>query len=287
MSGNTTRRIWVTGAGGLIGNALVRQLRGFPQLSPVIGLTREECDLTQPESIRERYLRDAPDILIHCAAISRPTDCDQDPALARLVNVEATRHLVELHRDRPFVFLSTDVVFDGSKGNYREDAPLCPLSLYGETKALGEAIVARNPASLIVRTSLNGGRSPTGDRGFNEQMELAWQAGQSLKLFTDEFRTPIAADVTASAIIELLVRDCRGVVHIAGGERMSRWELGRLLAERRPDLSPKLEAGSLRDYSGPPRSPDCCLNIDHANGILSQPLPRFSDWLRERPLSEF
>ena len=287
MSGNATPRIWVTGAGGLIGDALVRQLRGSPQLGAVIGLTREEFDLTQPESIRERYLRDAPDILIHCAAISRPPDCDRHPELAKTVNVEATRHLAELHPDRPFVFLSTDVVFDGNQGDYREDAPLCPLSLYGETKALGEEIVARNPASLIVRTSLNGGRSPTGDRGFNEQMELAWRAGRSLKLFTDEFRTPIAADVTAWAIIELLIRDCRGVVHIAGGERMSRWELGRLLAERRPNLSPKIEPSSLRDYSGPPRSPDCCLNIDRANKILPRPLPRFSDWLQARPLSEF
>lgn len=279
--------VWVTGAGGLIGAAAVDALRRLNPQSRILPVTRDQIDLTRTSSIQAAYQKDAPDAIVHCAAISRPPDCERDPDRARMVNVEATRILVALHGDRPFVFLSTDVVFDGQIGDYREDAPLNPLSLYAETKAQGEAIVSENPQSIVVRTSLNGGRSPTGDRGFNEQMRRAWAAGQTLKLFTDEYRTPIAAPATAEAIARLIMLKYRGVIHIAGGERLSRWRIGQILATRHPELNPQIEPSSLKDYTGPPRSPDCCLNIDRANRLLPQPLPGFSEWLRGCPTDAF
>ena len=84
-------------------------------------------------------------------------------------------------------------------GNYDESAPVNPLSVYAETKVAAEQVVLANPRHTVIRTSLNGGTSPTGDRGFNEQIRRAWQAGKPYSLFTDEFRSPIAAEVTARA----------------------------------------------------------------------------------------
>ena len=155
-----------------------------------------------------------------------------------------------------------------------ESAPVNPLSVYAATKVAAEQILLANPSHTIIRTSLNGGTSPTGNRGFNEQMRRAWQAGQTLRLFTDEFRSPIPAEVTARAIWELAALNQAGLYHVAGSERLSRWQIGQLLAARWPELKPKIEPGSLKEYAGAPRAPDTSLNCAKAQKLLSFPPAR-------------
>jgi dTDP-4-dehydrorhamnose reductase len=174
------------------------------------------------------------------------------------------------------------LVFDGRQGDYDETAAVSPLSVYGETKVAAERIVLANPRHTVVRTSLNYGCSPTGDRSFNEELRRAWQTGQTLRLFTDEYRSPIAAKVTAACIWELARLGEPGLYHLAGAERLSRWEIGRLLAAHWPDVAVRFERGSIRDYQGPPRAADTSLNCAKVQKLLATPLPRFSDWLASR-----
>jgi dTDP-4-dehydrorhamnose reductase len=271
----------------LIGSSLLhRAPEVFPR-ARLVGLTRNQLDLTDPAAVSAAFRRDSPQAIVHCAAMSRSPDCQADPAAARRVNVLASAYLARLAAEIPFVFLSSDLVFDGRAGNYEENVAVNPLSVYAETKAEAEHAVLANPNHLIIRTSLNGGTSPTGDRGFNEQMRLAWQAKKTLKLFTDEFRSPIAADCTALAIWDLLRAGQRGIFHVAGSERMSRWQLGGVIAARWPHLDPKIEAGSLKDYAGAPRPADTSLNCSKARQVLSFPLPGLTEWLAARPDLEF
>lgn len=207
--------------------------------------------------------------------------CETDPKLAHRTNVGVTQQLAELAADVPFVFFSSDLVFDGKKGAYIEEDPPNPLSTYGETKALAEQAVRRHPKHLIVRISLTGGTSPAGDRGFNEEMKNAWRAGKSLNLFTDEYRCPSAAPVIARAVWDLVAKEARGTLHLCFPERLSRYELGMAVAARHPELNPKIVAGSRRDYKGPPRPEDTCLVNTRAQALLSFALPRFTEWLRE------
>lgn len=278
---------WVTGAGGLIGSCLVR---GAPEHAPgwsVRGLTRGDLDLSDFAAVDRLFEKERPDLVIHCAALSRSHECESNPALARRINLEATARLAALSCSIPFIYFSSDLVFDGSKGNYDESAPVNPLSVYGSTKAAAEAVVLANHQHSVIRTSLNGGRSPTGDRGFNEQMRRSWQAGQTLRLFADEFRCPIAAQVTARAVWELVSAKKPGLYHLCGAERLSRWSIGQLLAGRWPGLNPRIESASLKDYSGPARPPDVSMNCDKIQRLLSFPLPRFSDWLAGHPNEVF
>ena len=270
--------IWITGAGGLIGNYLVETAPSMPG-ARVIGLTRSQLDLADFAAVRRKFQRQQPSAIIHCAALSRSPECQANPAQARRLNVEVTANLASLAEAIPFVFFSSDLVFDGRAGNYDESAPVNPLSVYGETKAAAEEVVLANPRHLVVRTSLNGGTSPTGDRGFNEQMRLAWQAGKRLTLFTDEFRCPAPAVVTARATWELLSRNHPGLYHVTGSERLSRWQLGQLIAARWPELHPSIQPSSLRTYQGAPRPADCSLNCAKAQKLLSFTLPGLSDWL--------
>src|SRR5258706_5236694 len=156
---------WVTGAGGLIGSTLARTAATQAQEWSVRALPRYELDLTDFSAVRQRFRQEQPALVIHCAAISQSPACQANPAFAHKVNVEVTTLLAELAADIPFGFFSSDLVFDGRRGNYEETAAVNPLSVYGETKVAAEHLVQVNPKHTIIRTSLNGGVSPTGDRG--------------------------------------------------------------------------------------------------------------------------
>ncbi len=283
----TRSTVWITGAGGLIGSHLVKSA---PLCAPdfnVVALTRRQFDLADFPALCRSFERYQPRLIIHCAAVSKSTVCEQNPALAKKINVEVTARLAELAADIPFIFLSSDLVFDGRQGNYLESAPVNPLGVYGETKAAAEQIVLAQPRNLVIRTSLNGGISPTCDRGFNEEIRRAWQQGRALSFFTDEFRCPIPVVATARAVWELALRNQPGLYHVAGSERLSRWQIGQLLAERWPQLNPKLQPGRLKDYRGAPRSPDVSLNSAKAQKVLSFPLPGLGAWLKAHPTEPF
>lgn len=276
--------IWITGARGLIGSWLVRTVPSHLGSNDIVPLTRPLLELTDFSKVRQEFRLQQPRLIIHCAALSRSPECQKDPALARRVNVEVTELLAELAAELPFFFFSTDLVFDGKAGNYDESAEVNPLSVYAETKAAAEKTVLANPRHTVVRTSLNCGASPAGDRSFDEQLFRAWQAGQTLRLFTDEFRCPIPASATARAVWELVVQNRTGLYHLAGSERLSRFQIGQLFASRRPDLNPRIEPASLKDYAGAPRSPDTSLNCARVQSILSFRLPGLTEWLGGSPL---
>ena len=278
------KRVWITGAGGLIGSHLVRTAASYAPGWEILSLTRQELELTDTAAVRARFESNPPSAVIHCAGLTRSPACQADPDLAHRLNVRLTERLVRLASDIPFVFFSTDMVFDGRKGNYAETDAVHPISVYAQTKWEGEQLVLANPRHLILRTSLTAGVSPSGDRGFNEELRNAWKSGRVTPLFTDEFRCPMAAVVTARAVWELVVAGRSGLFHLVGAERLSRWQIGELLAARwAPHIKPLMQAASLKDYPGAPRSPDTSLDCAKVRGVLSFPLPGFAEWLHSNP----
>ncbi|MSU32582.1 MAG: SDR family oxidoreductase [Pedosphaera sp.] len=288
--------VWITGAGGLIGHALVQlsSERSATDLGTISGgqgcsiraLTRGIVDLTNFAAVDRLFTEEQPVGVIHCAAISKSPACQKDPANARLNNVEVTRHLAALADSIPFLFLSTDLVFDGLRGGYLESDPVNPLSVYAETKAEAEQIILANKRHTVIRTSLNCGKSPLGCSAFNEEMRNAWQLGRTLDLFVDEFRTPIPALETARNIWKLLTAGQTGLFHLAGAERLSRYEIGLKVADvcrkQNPRLMTSLRPGSLAQYQGAPRAPDTCLDCRRIEETLGIKMPLFSTWIIEQ-----
>ncbi|HEY5043176.1 MAG TPA: SDR family oxidoreductase [Verrucomicrobiae bacterium] len=279
---------WITGANGLIGNYLVQTALRFAPRWRVRALTRADFDLLDFVAVCREFQKDKPQLVIHCAAITVISEAQKNPALAQRVNVEATKLLAELAAEIPFIFFSTDLVFDGRNRNYVETDAANPLHTYGETKLAAEEIVLKNPRHLVVRTSLNGGVSPSGNRAFNEQLRRSvQQAGHGIKLFTDEFRCPIPAVETSRAVWELAQKNFTGIYHVAGAEKLSRWQIGELLVKRWPEIRMKIESGLARNFPGPPRALDTSLDISKVQTVLSKPLPKFSEWLAANPAEPF
>lgn len=279
---------WITGAQGLIGNYLVRTA---PKLAPrwrVRGLTRADFDLVDFAAVEREFAKDQPQLVVHCAAVSTLAGAQENPRLARCVNVQATGLLAELAAQVSFLFFSTDLVFDGRKGNYVETDATNPLHVYGETKLAAEEIVLKNPRHLVIRTSLNGGGSQSGNRGFNEQLRRSLQtAGQGMTLFKDEFRCPIPAVETAQAVWDLAEKNCAGLYHVAGAEKLSRLQIGELLVKRWPEVTAQIKSGLAKDFPGPPRALDTSLDISKVQKVLSRPLPGLGEWLAANPDEDF
>ncbi|HEX9045529.1 MAG TPA: NAD(P)-dependent oxidoreductase [Verrucomicrobiae bacterium] len=279
---------WITGANGLIGNYLVQTA---PQFAPgwrVRALTRKDFDLLDFGAVERAFVQDKPGLIIHCAAITIVSDAAKNPELTRRVNVDVTKHLATLGAEIPLVFFSTDLVFDGRKGNYSETDSTNPLHVYGESKLEAEQFVLQNPRHLVLRTSINGGVSASGTRAFNEQLRRSLlQAGQGMTLFVDEFRCPIPAVETARAVWDLVGKNCAGLYHVAGAEKLSRLQIGQLLLKRWPEITTPIRSGSAREYPGPPRALDTSLNISKVQQVLSRPLPGLGEWLAANPRIPF
>lgn len=262
----------ITGAGGQLGSVLLRKLTrdgeaamgtistGGP--APIVGRA-ERIDLTDFEALG-RFVRTVnPRFIVHAAAVTSVDAAWQAPEGARRINVGVTAELGELSREIGcrLVFLSTDLVFDGAGAPYVETDTVSPLSVYGRTKAEAERAVLGVPNSLVLRPALMYGISAV-DRPttFRNQLE-ALRTGQPLRLFEDEYRTPLWLEDAAKACIETARAGLTGVLHIAGPERLSRLEMGRLMARSLGVRGDGIVATRQGDMQTPePRPPDVSLD---------------------------
>jgi dTDP-4-dehydrorhamnose reductase len=275
-------RAIITGAAGSIGQYVVRSASRWAPNWEVHGLTRADLDLTDFNAVEQTWQSIKPAAVIHCAALSRTKECEQDPQLAHRVNVEATAHLAHLSKEIPFIFLSSGEVFDGQQGWYREEDEVNPINVYGKTKLQAERLVLQNPSHTVVRIVLTAATSQNGDRSFVEDMCRAAKSRNNVTLYADEYRCPLPAGAIARALWELTSQLVSGLYHLGGRERLSRWEMGQALLPWYPELQGHLVQGSARSHPGAPRPADLSLSCEKIQAHLSFPIPGFRSWLEGR-----
>ncbi len=225
-------RVMLTGATGYLGHHLMRSLSdaGADVVAPGrrVG-TGGSLDLEDPDGCAACVERVGPDIVIHAAAMSRMGDCEADPANAERCNAQATAALAAAARR--ICYVSTDLVFDGDRAPYRGDSTAEPRSAYGVSKLAGETAVRdRATSGLVVRVPLLFGPSFDGRRGATDMLRAARADGRQLGLFTNEYRTPLHVAVAARELVRLALGDRTGVVHLAGPERISRFDFAQRFA---------------------------------------------------------
>jgi dTDP-4-dehydrorhamnose reductase len=252
------KRLLVTGVSGLLGNTIAQQaLKEWQVLGTVGGFATQLpinvtiTDFSNPTSIAQLGQWES-DVTIHCAAISEGRLCDQDPERAIKVNVDATEQLAKAvtSRGKRFIFLSTDLVFDGKTAPYNEESSPTPLNWYGRTKAMAEERLLGLPNTLVVRTSLLFGASPRGNRSADERLIQQVNTGIPAKLFTDEFRCPLTASDLATALLALANSSETGIRHIVGPQCLSRYAIGLQLAKHFGWPPQSIVSASIHDLPG-------------------------------------
>ena len=299
----------ITGASGFLGAhvvaAAVARARREATLAdplgpPVLAVSRSDSMLaprfSDPRDAAEWVERDLtgggatalldalePAEVIHCAALSRAAESEQDHGLARAMNADLAEEVAAWCRGRGarLVHVSTDLVFgaeDAPDGGFDEDAEPAPVMVYGETKLEGERrVAAANPDAAIARLPLLYGDSAGRRRGASDPVLSAVDAGERPRLFTDEWRTPLEVRNAADALVELLDFEGGGLLHVAGPERISRYGFGlavlRAMGLEREDAEASVEACTQADVdSGTARPRDVSLSNRRAAELLETEL---------------
>ena len=241
------KKVLITGSNGLLGQKLVYALkqredvevlataRGENRLVDQIGYQYISVDISNQQEVEEVFAKYKPQIVMHCAAMTNVDICESKREECWNINVKSVDYLcnaaekVKAH----FIHVSTDFIFDGKSGPYKEDAIANPLSYYGESKLAAEKIVEKYKGSwAILRTVLVYGLVDNMSRSnivLWAKGEL--EKGKSINVVNDQFRTPTLAEDLAQGCILAMDKKAQGVYNISGKDYMSIIELVNKVAD--------------------------------------------------------
>lgn len=242
----SNKKIFVTGANGLLGQKLVAQLveKGIFQ---VVASGKGECrlpgdgfeyvslDITNAAEVEKSLASIKPDIIIHGAAMTNVDQCELNQEACYDANVNATAYLVKAAEagKAHFIFVSTDFIFSGQEGPLDENAVAAPVNYYGETKLIGEEIVMNSKTKwAIARTVLVFGIAHDLSRtNIVLWVKSSLEAGKEIQVVDDQFRTPTLAEDLAAGCILIAEKEATGVFNIAGPDFLTPYEMAHITAE--------------------------------------------------------
>jgi dTDP-4-dehydrorhamnose reductase len=233
-------RIVVTGGSGMLGHNLMRLARKQHEVwgsfhnhgVDIPGCRMFALDLADGPRARDQLGSIKPDVVVHTAAMTDVDECERDVDSARRINAEGTGVAAGASEDlgAHFVYISTDYVFDGERGDYSEQDSPAPVNRYGESKLAGEEYVRqRCSKGLILRTTLYGLKMPP-RRGMIETFVKALHDRRALTRFADQFFTPVYTGQFSEIILRLVDLGACGLLHV-GGEKISRLAFAQRVAD--------------------------------------------------------
>jgi dTDP-4-dehydrorhamnose reductase len=242
-------KILVTGANGLLGSYLVTELvnhghdvlatgKGMCRITTLSGpgkMTYHSLDITNAIQVEEIIDLSRPEVIIHAAALTQPDYCEMHKAACWEVNVTATRFIIEAARKTGafLLYVSTDFVFDGKKGPYKETAQPAPVNYYGSSKMVAEKAVMESGLTWsVARTVLVYGNSNSVSR----TNIILWAAeklklGEKIRVVSDQFRTPTFTGDLAKGIRLITEKKATGIYHLSGKDILTPYEMAIETAE--------------------------------------------------------
>ena len=283
-------KILVTGKNGQVGFELMRSLA---PLGTVVGIDIDECDLQDILAIERLLDKVQPELIVNPAAYTAVDKAESEPALAHSINAKAPEVMAQYaaRHNIPIIHYSTDYVFDGLKeGEYLETDEVNPQSVYGKTKALGEAAVRNNaPKHIILRTSWVFGSH--GGNFLKTMLKLAQERDQ-LSIVSDQIGSPtsavLLAEVTAEIVKQLFASEAKdkyGTYHLVAEGYTSWYGYAQLVVARANAMgietkvsADAIEAIKTSDYPLPaPRPANSRLDTTKVSQVFSVSLPSWQD----------
>ncbi len=277
------KKLLVTGASGFLGWNICQiaasqwEVYGTYRSKAVKipGVNMIQHDFTDFQGLKALIEDIQPTAIIHAAAQSKPNYCQLHPDKTYPINVTASINLAGLCADYSIAcaFTSTDLVFNGLNPPYKETDPVSPVSIYGEQKVAAEqGMLERNPQVAVCRMPLMFGKASPHAGSFIQGFVQALKAGKELQLFTDEYRTSVSGTTAAEGLL-LALEKAKGILHLGGKERMSRYDFCRLMAEVFELPVEKIKPCLQQDVQMPAsRPPDVSLESSKAFELGYQPL---------------
>jgi dTDP-4-dehydrorhamnose reductase len=290
-------KILITGANGFLGYYLIRQLleKGYEVIATGKGecrlpYTREDnflyapMDFTDPFAVHDVFEKFQPEVVVHCGAISKPDECEQEQWQAFLINVEGTVNLLMNAAERKsfFIFLSTDFIFDGLTGMYREEDTPSPINYYGRTKLEAEEAVKEYEHEwAIVRTVLVYGKPIPGRPNILSIVKDKLGKGETYNVVDDQLRTPTFVEDLAMGIVRIIDRRATGIYHLSGKDLLTPYRMACQLADLLGLNKGLINRVTAADFSQPARRPEKTgFNIDKARKLLDFEPVGFEEGLR-------
>lgn len=236
------RRILLTGAGGLLGFALTRELReagacvaGVWSTRPVDApdMDAHRCDLREAAAVRALFDRVKPACVVHAAALTDLSLCEREPQLAHAVNAGATATVAAeaTRAGAAMIYVSSESVYGDGPAPHRESDACQPLSVYARTKLEGEEQALRHaPGALVLRTTIVG-TAPSAARSLVAWLLGAFQRGTPVRGFQDVIFSPLFTHDFSRLLIAALGQKLEGIWNVGAGSRCSKFHFARLLAE--------------------------------------------------------
>jgi dTDP-4-dehydrorhamnose reductase len=234
-------KLLITGASGLYGSKLAQMalVKGFEVYSSDIQSlsvygTFVKMDISDKAVVEDVYKSIKPDVVVHAATLTDVDKCELNKDLAWKINVEGTKNIVEATKATGsfLVYISTDYVFSGEKGSYKESDLPDPINYYGLTKLKAEELVKTQAEYFIARPSVIYGSTPAaGKVNFALWLIETLGRGERVKIVTDQWNTPTLNTNLAEMTLEVVERRLTGIFHLCGASRVSRLEFAQLIAD--------------------------------------------------------
>ena len=269
----------VTGSAGLIGRQVVKDLSETHEVFSCYNKSKPEhgniikMDLLNHEMISNIMSEKKPDVVIHLGAMTAVDLCDAQQDNALKINSQATEILAkECSKINSFmVYVSTDYVFNGNSGLYKENDVTNPLGFYGKSKLLGEKSIQNFSSNwCIARTSTPFGLHPT-KKSFPIWVIENLQKQKQIDVLTDQFTSPTYVPNLSRMLIEISERHLTGIIHVAGASKISRYEMASLVSDKLGLDGKLLREISINDIKWEAQRPkDSSLNVSKAISTLNQ-----------------
>lgn len=283
----TKKKILVTGASGLLGSNLMYCLKdqhdfcGLYHTHKIMidGTTMRRCDLRDQGAVKDVIDSFNPEIVLHCAAEVNVEQCETQPTLTRQVNVEATRNIVDVLKGSTtkLIYISTDLIYDGVKGDFSEDDNVGPLNIYAQSKLDGEQEALKRKDTLVLRTNFFGWnvyeRESLGEWVINRLKE-----NRQIRGFTDTRFSSIYTFDLVQIIDEIIQKDFSGVYNLGSKDSLSKNDFALTIANKLKLNANLIMPISVDEFNfKAKRSKDLSLNISKLKNNIESNIPSIEE----------